>query len=263
MDATVTVRLYEELNHALPRDKRKSAFTHGVAAGTPVGELLEALGVPPRKVELILVNGESVDFGRRLRDGDRVSVYPVFESFDVSEQLRVRDQPLRDPRFVLDAHLGKLASYMRMLGFDTLYKNDYTDPTLMALSRTKGRILLSKDRRLVHKSGLTRAYEVRALRPAEQLTEVLRRFDLYRLIRPFQRCMECNALLETAGRDDVAGRVPPQVWRDHEEYRVCPDCHKVYWAGSHYERMQHFIRELLARRGDTINHNETGIDTTN
>lgn len=251
MDANLTVRLYEELNEPLPRQKRKAPFTHTVSADTPVGVLLDDLGVAADKVEIILVNGESADLGHRLRDGDHVSIYPVFESFDISEQLRMRDHPLRDPRFVLDAHLGKLATYMRMLGFDTLYKNDYTDPRLMALSRNKGRILLSKDRRLVHKSGLTRAYEVRALRPREQLTEVMERFDLYRLARPFERCMVCNTPLETAHKSDVAGRVPPQVWREHDAFRVCPDCHRAYWSGGHHRRMQAFIRELLARRLNT------------
>jgi uncharacterized protein with PIN domain/sulfur carrier protein ThiS len=266
MDANITVRLYEELNDTLPREKRKTTFAHTVAADTPVGVLLERLGVPAEEVEMVLVNGESVDLRHRLRDGDHISVYPVFESFDIYDLLRVRDHPLRNPRFVLDAHLGKLASYLRMLGFDTLYKNDFKDPMLKALSRNKGRILLSKDRGLVHKSGLTRAHEVRALRPREQLTEILERFDLYRLARPFQRCMVCNALLETAHKDELAGRVPPQVWQDHEIFRVCPACHKVYWAGSHYHHMQHFIQTLLAQRHDLLEDSGPdydGIDEVN
>ena len=259
MNASIAVRLYEELNDCLPREMRKTDVPLTIAADTPVGTLLENLGVPAQKVEMIRVNGVSVDFHYRLRDGDHISVYPVFESFDISDQLRVRDHPLRAPHFVLDAHLGKLAAYMRMLGFDTLYKNDFKDRMLMALSRNKGRILLSKDRALVHKSGLTRAYEVKALRPRAQLTEVLERFDLYGLARPFQRCMLCNALLETAHKDDVAGRVPPQVWQDHQVFRICPACHKVYWAGSHYDRMHSFIQELLARGRAVIDSSGDGF----
>jgi uncharacterized protein with PIN domain len=175
-------------------------------------------------------------------------VFPMFESLDIGEHLRVRDRPLRDPHFVLDAHLGKLAAHLRMLGFDTLYKNDFTDRLLMALSRNKGRILLSKDRTLVYKSGLTRAYEVKAVKPRQQLSEVLDRFDLYGRTRPFTRCMICNAVLETVRKEDVAGRVPPGVWQTHDTYRRCPACHKVYWPGSHYQRMQRFIADLIARR---------------
>lgn len=261
MNTSVLVRLYEELNDHLPREMRKTAFPHTIAAGIPAGVLLEDLGIPEEKVELLLVNGESVDLRHRLRDGDRISVYPVFESFDIRDHLRLRDHPLRDPRFVLDAHLGKLASYLRMLGFDTLYKNDFKDRILMALSRNKGRILLSKDRDLVHKSGLTRAHEVRALRPRAQLSEILERFDLYRLVRPFQRCMVCNALLETAHKSDVTGQVPPQVLQCHAAFRVCPACRKVYWAGGHYQHMRRMIQELLTRRhAGAANDDDQGRD---
>ncbi len=250
MNASITVRLYEELNDCLPREKRKADVPLTIAADTPVGTLLEDLGIPAHKVEMVRVGGMSVDFHYRLRDGDHISVYPVFESFDISEQLRVRDHPLREPRFVLDAHLGKLAAYLRMLGFDTLYKNDFKDRMLMALSRNNGRILLSKDRTLVYKSGLTRVYEVKALRPRAQLNEVLERFDLYGLARPFQRCMLCNALLETAHKDDVTGRVPPHALQSHDTFRVCPACRKVYWAGTHYQHMHRLIEQLLAQRHD-------------
>ncbi len=261
MNASIAVRLYEELNDCLPREKRKADLHLSVADDMPVGRLLDELGVPAGKVDMIRVNGESVDLRHRLRDGDRISVFPVFESFDISDQVRVREHPLRAPRFVLDAHLGKLAAYMRMLGFDTLYKNDFKDHMLMALSRNKGRILLSKDRTLVHKSGLTRVYEVKAVRPRAQLSEVLERFDLYGLVRPFQRCMECNALLETVRRDEVAGRVPPQVWQEYQVFRVCPDCHKVYWSGSHYRRMREFIQSLLAqRRNESLKVRGGGFD---
>ena len=248
MNVGIVVRCYEELNDYLPREQRKVAFTHVVAMDTPAAVLLHDLGIPAEKVEMILVNGASVGLGHRLQDGDRISVYPVFESFDISEQLRVRAHPLREPRFVLDAHLGKLAAYLRMLGFDSLYKNDFKDRVLMALSRNKGRILLSKDQDLVYKSGLTRVYEVKAQRPRSQLTEVVERFDLYRGIQPFQRCMLCNALLETAHKSDVAGRVPRLVLQTHDAFRICPACNKVYWAGTHHQHMHRFIHDLLAQR---------------
>lgn len=244
-DATVFVRLYEELNEYAPTGAEKTTFTRAIAGNTQAGTLLAALGIPAEKIELVLVNGASVGFNHRLRAGDRVSVYPVFESMDVSPVLRARDRPLRNPRFVLDAHLGKLAAYMRMLGFDCLYKNDFKDHLLMALSRNDERILLSKDQSLVYKSGLTRVYEVRATDPRLQLKEILERFDLYRLIHPFARCMLCNAPLVTAHKGELAGRVPPRVLAVHDEFRTCPACHKVYWAGSHYQRMRQFIHDVL------------------
>lgn len=140
--------------------------------------MIESLGIPHTEVDLILVNDESVDFSHAVQDGDRVSVYPVFEAFDISPIVRVRPQPLRESRFVLDVHLGRLASYLRILGFDTLYRNDYDDEELAGFSRNDGRILLTRDRGILKRSEVTHGYWVRENRPREQVVGVVRRFDL-------------------------------------------------------------------------------------
>ncbi|MEK7405630.1 MAG: Mut7-C RNAse domain-containing protein, partial [Acidobacteriota bacterium] len=138
-------RFYGELNDFLSPERRMTAFPHSFELPAPVKDMIEGLGVPHTEVDLILANGESVDFSYVVRDGDRISVYPVFESLDITPLLRLRERPLRQPRFVLDAHLGKLAAYLRMLGFDTLYRNDYQDPELVALAARDKRILLTRD----------------------------------------------------------------------------------------------------------------------
>ncbi|HRZ24427.1 MAG TPA: Mut7-C RNAse domain-containing protein, partial [Candidatus Contendobacter sp.] len=120
-----SIRFYEELNDFLPLERRKVDFSHEFQRRASIKDLIEALGVPHTEVDLILVNGASVDFSYIVRDGDRISVYPMFEAFDIQMVSRVRPQPLRVIRFVLDVHLGKLARYLRLLGFDTLYRNDY------------------------------------------------------------------------------------------------------------------------------------------
>ncbi len=182
MPVRLTLRLYEELNDYLPPDERKVAFTHVAADASTVRDVLRTLGVPLDRVEIVLVNGESVDFARRLRDGDRVSSYPTFESLDISSALRVRPHPLRDPRFVVDNGLGRLAAYLRGLGLDALYRGDCTGDELIALSRKERRVLLSRNGELVHRRALTHAYRVRADTPRAQLTEVLARFDLFALV---------------------------------------------------------------------------------
>jgi len=103
---TATFRFYQELNDFLPPARRQREFDVPCAQAATAKHMIEALGVPHTEVELILVNGESVGFERRLRDQDRVAVYPKFEALDVTPLLRVREQPLRTPRFVADAHLG-------------------------------------------------------------------------------------------------------------------------------------------------------------
>lgn len=125
----VYLRFYEELNDFLPEAWRKTTFAYPLGRSTSIKDLIESLGVPHPEVDLVLVNGESVDFSYRVREGDRISVYPVFESLDIGSVQRLRPIPLREPRFVVDNHLGKLTRYLRLLGFDTLYINRYARHT--------------------------------------------------------------------------------------------------------------------------------------
>ena len=114
-------RFYEELNDFLAPALRKRAFVYAFDGTPSVKDAIEAIGVPHTEVDLVLVDGESVDFTRRLAGDERVAVYPVFECLDISPVTRLRARPLRRLRFVLDARLGKLARSLRMLGFDTCY----------------------------------------------------------------------------------------------------------------------------------------------
>jgi len=158
----------------------------------------------------------------------------------------VRAEPLREPRFVLDVHLGKLAAYLRMAGFDTFYRSCFDDSELVRVSVDGRRILLTRDRGLLKHGELTHGYWVRETDSRRQLAEVIRRFHLENLMRPFTRCMACNGALVEAAPADVAGKVPPRVTASFGEFRACPDCGRVYWRGSHYQRMREWIDRLTA-----------------
>ena len=239
-----SVRFYAELNEHLLPEKRFVTFHCTLREGCTVQALIESCGVPCAEVDLVLVNGEPEDLQHPLKEEDRVSAFPVFESFDIQGTTKVRIRALRETRFVLDVHLGKLASHLRMLGFDTLYRNDYNDKTLIRISLVYSRILLSKDRALVADTDLTRAHLVRSKDPRDQLVEVLQRFDLFNTTHPFTRCIACNAILEPADKSRIIDLLPPSVAASYEEFRMCPECERVYWKGSHYERMEDFIRGL-------------------
>ncbi len=189
---TATFRFYEELNDFLPPERRRREFAVPCARAATAKHMIEALGVPHTEVELILVNGESVGFDRRLADGDRVAVYPTFEAMDVTPLLRVRAAPLRATRFVADAHLGGLAHLLRMMGFDTLYDNGYRDDAVVEIAARDARIVLTRDRELLKRRDVTHGCYVRALRPADQLREIFSRLDLAGSARPFTRCLACN-----------------------------------------------------------------------
>jgi hypothetical protein len=241
----VFFRFYAELNDFLLPARRGVIFAHRFDMPAAVKDLIEAAGVPHTEVDLILANGESVGFDYRVRDGDRISVYPVFESLDITPILRVRPEPLRRTRFVLDTHLGRLAAYLRLLGFDTLYRNDYPDEKLAHLSQAERRILLTRDRGLLKRSQVTHGYCVRATNPQQQLTEVVHRFDLACAARPFTRCLRCNGLLHPLTAEAAHHGLAGVTGEHHEKYSQCQSCGKVYWPGSHYRRMQRLLDGVL------------------
>ncbi len=238
-------RFYAELNDFLPRGRRGVSFLHEFGGAPSVKDVIEALGVPHTEVDLILADGKSVDFSWAVRDGARVSVYPVFESIDITPLLRVRPAPLREVRFVLDGHLGRLARHLRMLGFDARWRSDARDEEIALVAAAEHRIVLTRDRGLLKRAIVTHGYCVRESDPRRQLTEVVRRLDLARSIAPFRRCLRCNALLESVRKEDVADELPPAVRQRHDAFRRCSSCGRVYWAGSHQRSMERLVSAVV------------------
>ena len=242
-------RFYAELNDFLPPERRQAAFPHTFDQRASIKDVIESLGVPHTEVDLILVNGQSVDFSCLVRDGDRVSVYPVFEALDISPLALVRPAPLREVRFVLDAHLGRLAAYLRLAGFDTVCQPDPGDAELADTSLREQRILLTRDHGLLKRKVVTHGYFVRATRPSDQLIEVLGRFDLARSVTPFSRCLRCNGEIESVRPELVWSRLPPRIRATHREFWRCRSCGRAYWKGSHYARLARLVDEAIASLG--------------
>ena len=240
-------RFYAELNDYLPAPKRYVRFPRDFDHPCTVREFIRGEGIPPAEVDLVLVNGLSTDLSQLVTNGDHVSVYPVFETFYIGALQRIRSRPLRRPRFVLDVHLGKLSSLMRMLGIDTLYSNSYTDEEILAISLDQGRTVLSKDRGLLRDETLTRGYHVREKHPQLQIREVVERFDLRESVAPFTRCLRCNTLLESVPKDEIVAQLPPRVRETFVDFWRCATCARLFWQGSHYERMTAFILHLTRR----------------
>jgi len=239
-------RFYAELNDFLPPDVRRGSFPVTFNGHESVKHILETLGVPHTEVDLILVNGESVGFNRQIAEGDRVSIFPVFESLDISRLTEVRPEPLRELKFVLDNHLGKLAGYLRLLGFDTRYQNDYQDPRLAEISQEEDRILLTRDRGLLKRKVVTHGYCVRADNPQDQIIEILRRFDLAQLVQPYTRCARCNGYLRSAEKKDVIHHLEPLTKKYYDEFMQCENCGQVYWRGSHFEDLNEFLHHVVS-----------------
>ncbi len=219
--ANATFRFYEELNDFLPWRQRKRATEYRCARAATVKNAIEALGVPHTEVELILVNGESIDLSYLVREGDYISVYPKFETFDVRSLLKIRARPLREPRFIADAHLGGLARLLRMLGFDTLYSNDYRDEAIRAIAQAQQRIVLTRDRDLLKCRNITHGCFVHALRPRNQLREIVDRLQLADSARPLTLCLHCNLPLIAIDKAAVLDRLPPRVMQSYKRFSWC------------------------------------------
>ena len=146
---------------------------------------------------------------------------------------------------MVDVNLGKLARRLRLLGFDTLFSNAYTDPEIAAISQAQHRIVLTRDRRLLHAKTITHGYWVRSDIPAQQLEEVVRRFDLAGAARPFSRCATCNGLIEPVAKRDVLPLLEPGTRRHYEKFYRCRACGKVYWEGPHITRLRQLLPGFL------------------
>ncbi len=222
------------LNDFLPRDQRGQTITIHFRERQSVKHLAESLGVPHPEIGLVQVNGRDKSLNVIMQDGDHVTLDPIPDGYPA------------EPRFVLDGHLGRLAAYLRMLGFDCLYENDYDDEQLAEIAGREQRILLSRDRRLLMRKSVRDGYCLRSLDSLEQLDEVVKRFDLAHRAIPFHRCLRCNHLLEPVRKEDVIDQLEPLTKKYFDEFHICPACGQIYWKGSHYDHMQKLVDNIAA-----------------
>lgn len=238
---TAWFRFHGRLNDCLPQPQRGRDIRCEFQGAQSVKHLFESCGVPHTEVARILANAVPVTQKYLVEDGDRIELFPPPDGPEAA--------PATPPRFVLDNHLGKLAAYLRLLGFDASYRNDLQDQELAAISSQEGRVLLTRDRRLLMRSVVTQGYWVRSLLPRQQVLEVLQRFGLAAAITPFGRCVHCNSQLEAVSKQAVLDQLEPLTRLYFDEFQRCPGCGQVYWKGSHYQHIQEFIRDILQRQG--------------
>ena len=233
--STAKFRFHDALAPFLAKEFRGQVFTYTCARAATLKNAIEALGVPHTEVGSVTVNGEPATLQRIVREDDVIEIHP----FGVEEVGSV-------PVFLADAHLGGLARFLRMLGFDTVHRNALEDAEIRRIASDEDRIVLTRDRELLKCREIRRGCYVRALKPEKQLQEVAARYGLGPLARPFTLCLHCNLVLEAIDRRAVTHRVPENVLSLHQTFSHCRGCDRVYWPGSHYERMRAALKPLLA-----------------
>ena len=230
------IHVHGDLSAFLERDRRSGPFAVECARAATVKNTMEALGVPHTEVGAVTVAGEPATLGRIVRDGDRIDVFPHEPG----------SAPFDDPlAFVADAHLGGLARMLRMLGFDTIYDNRLDDMRIVEQAVRERRVVLTRDRELLKCRDVLKGCYVRALKPEAQLRQLARRYDLVARMQPFSLCLHCNCALESVAAATVFQCVPERIGRRYRDFRRCSSCKRVYWEGTHWERMRAVLAETF------------------
>jgi uncharacterized protein with PIN domain len=246
VDGHIDLRAYAELNDFLPPEVRGTSMRRAFRPHQTVKDVIEAAGIPHTEVDLVLVDGEPVSFSHRPSVGDRLAVYPVFETLDIAPVARLRPAPLRDPRFVVDVNLGRLARLLRLLGFDVRFDPHLDDEALAAISQTEHRILLTRDRGLLKRRTVTHGLFVREDRPLDQAVAILRRLELHDRLAPFSRCLRCGGVLAPVEKRVVVDRLEPLTRKHVDEFHRCASCAHLYWRGSHHARLARLVEDVRA-----------------
>lgn len=233
---------YGSLNDFLRPNNQHKILEYKFSDAPAIKDAIEAIGIPHPEVDVILVNDQPVPFYYSLSHFDNVKVYPAhFIKGYEQQSLTIK---LSANKFVLDVHLGKLAGEMRMLGFDTVYQNNYDDVTIASIAKEQDRVVLTRDINLLKHKIIQSGYWLRSQITEKQLAEVINKFDLAENINPFTRCIACNGLISPIDKSSVIGKVPVEAERYFNDFFQCNNCKRIYWKGSHYDRMLGKIKKL-------------------
>ncbi|MBF9254595.1 hypothetical protein I2I11_14920 [Pontibacter sp. 172403-2] len=232
------------LNDFLPQTSRHTLLRYTFRDAPAVKDAIEAIGVPHPEVEVALVNDVPVTLLHPLRPHDQVALFPAGPEYTwpAGYALKARTPP--EIKFVLDVHLGKLARLLRMLGFDTCYENHYADKTIARIAEQDNRMVLTRDVGLLKQKIIEWGHWLRSQQPGEQLAEVIHYYELAGKFRPFERCMACNGKITQVSKAAILDKLPPKTKMYFNEFFQCLCCKRIYWKGSHYERMQQFVVQL-------------------
>ncbi len=239
------LKFHGALNDFLPPAQRGTTLHLNFDREASVKDMIESLGIPHTEIGAIRIDDRPVDFSWRVQDGNHIDITPIAAVRNDPNLPRLRPDQPDPPRFVADVNLGRLAKYLRMLGFDTRYTNDCDDATLASIAAQQQRILLTRDRTLLQRKIIDHGYFVRSDQPREQVREIIKRYHLPSQIKPFSRCIRCNGLLQPIAKETIIDRLEPKTRRYYNDFLICRNCGQIYWKGSHYQRAMALIEAFL------------------
>ena len=243
---TVTFIFHDYLLQLLKKELRAaSSFLHHFDRRTSIKDVIESLGIPHPVIGILTVNGQEVGFDYILLDNDVVEASPLTPPVNPFIPTILRPDPIEKIAFAVDVNAGRLALFLRMLGFDTVYGNDIRKERLVEIAQSENRILLTRDTTLLKRKIIMHGYLLREQNPTRQLVEVVRLYDLSSRIKPLSRCIPCNGLLVPTSKEVITERLEPLTRKYYYSFHICKECRKIYWAGSHQEKINAFIDNIL------------------
>jgi len=240
----VQLFLHGDLPVFLPKRQRgMKDLTIELTRKTSIKDFLEALGIPHPEIHELIVNDRAERFEYSVGEDDRIEVFPLAPRIDLTTPSLLRPA-LKEIRFVVDANVGKLARLLRMTGFDVFFSPDLDDGALAGVTEQQERLLLTRDIALLKRKMIVHGRMIRSSDPLEQLREVIDLYGLRDLIKPFSRCLSCNTVLQQTSKEAIIDRLLPLTRKYYHEFMICPGCDRLFWPGSHRERMSKIIKEI-------------------
>ena len=242
---TVRLHFHSDLDFFVHSTRRPGLIERRLTEKTSIKDIIESCGVPHPEVDMIRVAGQMVGFDHTIAQDADIEVFPVGNRETIPTEKHLQASQAR--AFVADGHLGKLTRSLRLLGFDVAYEQKANDRQLLGVMTRENRALLTRDRRLLMHSVVQHGYYPRSQNADEQTIEVVRRFNLVNSVAPFTRCLRCNAQLQDAAKADVLEKLEPLTKIYYNQFRCCPGCGQVYWAGSHFSKLEQWLQKIRAR----------------
>lgn len=228
-----------------PEIRDQETIQHKVFHLPSVKDLIESLRVPHPAVGSIQVNSKEVDFSYRVQDTDSITILPLTPPVDPCKPHILRPDPLPKIRFLVDVNVGKLRPFLRMAGFDTLYFPSEEDALLADIAAREKCILLSRDIGLLKRKIIMHGHYVWNQEPEKQLDEVVKLYNLQARLKPFSRCMLCNAGLVSVAKEKIIDLLEPLTKKYYDTFYLCPGCKQIYWSGSHKKSMTELLNSII------------------
>ena len=244
--ASAHFRFYGSLNDFLNKKFRHRTLVYHFNPGQTLKDAIEAMGVPHPEVQMILQDDQPVSFRKALKSSVRIAVYPFFYKFDIPPNFLVNRETHQKLKFILDVHLGKLAKYLRFAGLDTLLFPSLNDNEIVQIGSRENRIILTRDIGVLKHRMVTFGYWLRSQDPKEQFWELIHHFRIGpEDFDPWTRCSICNGPIKKVPKQKIGAYLKPGTRQYFTEFFQCTGCGRVYWKGSHYQKLNAWIEKTI------------------